>query len=55
MIVIYDAIGGGGIAQGLKLSIKILSFFWYATLQARSKKTKWVMVFNEVLIKILKK
>ncbi|GJT37250.1 NADH-ubiquinone oxidoreductase chain 3 [Tanacetum coccineum] len=37
----------GGIAQGLKSSIQILSFFRYATPRARSKKIKWAVVMSE--------
>ncbi|KAI3719704.1 hypothetical protein L6452_20606 [Arctium lappa] len=34
----------GGIAQGLKSSIQILSFFRYAAPGARSEKTKWAVI-----------
>jgi len=37
----------GGIAQGLKSSIQILSFFRYAAPRARSEKTKWAVVMSE--------
>lgn len=37
----------GGIAQGLKSSIQILSFFRYAAPRARSEKTKWAVVMLE--------
>ncbi|KAI3779326.1 hypothetical protein L2E82_09004 [Cichorium intybus] len=36
-----------GIAQGLKSSIQILSFFRYAAPRARSEKTKWAVVMSE--------
>nr|GFA88761.1 NADH dehydrogenase subunit 3, mitochondrial [Tanacetum cinerariifolium] len=39
--------GPWGIAQGLKSSIQILSFFGYAASRARSEKTKWAVVMSE--------
>lgn len=46
VLTLNDAIRGG-IAQGLKSSIQILSFFRYAAPRARSEKTKWAVVMSE--------